>query len=115
MALRDKLRERSQPYLDQDEEIRSVFMAQDKSQWMILLFYWLFLWTNFLVVVATDRAILLLKTRWIPSIPSSLYARLPRPVQVEQSEGMIFDKIDLAGNRLAVQRRFRDEVRTAIS
>lgn len=70
MALRDKLADRAQPYLEPGEQVRHVFMGQTgPSAWFAALSYLIVLIAGkYFIFVVTDRAI---EAR-LPEPPSSV-------------------------------------------
>ncbi len=117
MALRDKLRERAQPFLEQGETIQQVFLAQTgPTPWLagaIGALVYAFL-AKYRVVVVTDRAIILLKSgAFMPAKPSEVLARLPRNTRLGPWQAKVWGKIDLNGERHWVHRRFRSDVDAA--
>jgi len=117
MALRDKLRERAQPYLEPGETIQAVFLAQTgPTPWLAGAFgaiiYAFF--AKYRVVVVTDRGILLLKAgAFAPAKPKGLEQRLPRNGRLGPFQGKVWGKVQIGGERHWVHRRFRDDVEAA--
>ncbi len=117
MALRDKLRERAQPYLDPGEQIQSVFLAQTgPTPWLAgaigALVYAFF--AKYRIVVVTDSAIVLLKAgALVPTKPKELIQRLPRASRLGPHEGKVWGKVQIGGERHWVHRRFRGDVQAA--
>ena len=117
MALRDKLRERAQPYLEPGETVQAVFLAQTgPTPWLAGAFgaiIYAFL-AKYRVVVVTDQAIILLKAgAFAPSKPKELEQRLPHDTRLGPMEGKVWGKVQLAGERHWVHRRFRADVEAA--
>lgn len=116
MALRDKLVERAQPYLEPGETVRHVFMGQTGPSpffaaltWLIILFA-----GNYFVFVVTDRAILMLKAgKLVPSKPKSLEARLPRDVVIGPLKGIWGQTNALGQERVWIHKRFHKDVAAA--
>jgi hypothetical protein len=114
MALRDKLRERSQPLLEEGEEIQHVFLAQaGPTPWLFAL-SWLFAFLmKYRVVAVTDRNVVLLESSsWTPAKPNQVVARLPRQTRFGPVKG-VWAKVDLAGERYFVHKRFHRDVEAA--
>jgi hypothetical protein len=114
VALRDKLRERSQPFLEPDEEIRQVFLAQaGPTPWLFVLSALLGFLMKYRVVVVTDRNVVLLRsTPWVPAKPKELVARLPRSTRFGPLSG-VWAKIQLEGERYYVHKRFQKDAAAA--
>ena len=113
MALRDKLRERAQPYLEPGEQIQAVFLAQTgPTPWLAGAFgaiIYMFI-AKYRVVVVTDRSILLLKAgAWTPSKPTELVKRVPR-TGLGPFAGRVWGKVMIDGERHWVHRRFKEDV-----
>ena len=114
MALRDKLKERSQPLLEPGEDIKHVFLAQaGPTPWLFAL-SWLFAFLmKYRVVAVTDRNVVLLESSaWKPAAPKQVVARLPRETRFGTLNG-VWAKIDLAGDRYYVHKRFHKDVQAA--
>lgn len=115
MALRDKLAERTQPYLEPGEQVRHVFMGQTgPSPWFAALSWLIILIAGeYYVFTVTDRAILVMKAgKFIPSKPKSLEARLPRQTQIGPVSGL-WGKTETLGRRVWVHKRFHKDVNAA--
>jgi hypothetical protein len=113
MALRDKLRERAQPFLEPGEQVQAVFLAQTgPTPWLAGAFgaiIYMFI-AKYRVVVVTDRGIVLLKAgAWSPAKPKELVKRLPRQ-GLGPFSAKVFQKVMLDGERHWVHRRFKDDV-----
>ncbi|HEV2890106.1 MAG TPA: hypothetical protein VGX28_06985 [Frankiaceae bacterium] len=111
MALRDKLTERVQPYLEPGEQVRWVFPAVGgPSPWLMALagsLLYLIL-TKPKIVVITDRRILVLKgNKATQSKPKGVELSGPH-VALGPLKGM-WAPIQL-GNKLYVHRRFHKDV-----
>jgi hypothetical protein len=116
MALRDKLRERVQPFLEPGEEVQAVFPAQTgPTPWLAgafgALIYVFF--AKYRIVVVTDRSIVLLRSgAFTGASPKELVARLPRDQQLGPVKGM-WGKIQLDGTRHWVHKRFHGDIAQA--
>lgn len=114
MALRDKLRERTQPLLEPGEEIHGIFLAQaGVSPWLMGV-SWLFTFKmKYRIVAVTDRNVVLLDaSRWKPAAPKSVVARLPRSTRFGALSG-VWAKVDLQGETFYVHKRFHKDVAAA--
>lgn len=115
MALREKLVERAAPYLEPGEQVRHVFMGQTgPSPWLAALSWWIILFSgHYFVFVVTDRAILVLDaSKFIPSKPKRLEARLPRATQLGPVSGL-WGQTNALGKRVWVHKRFHKDVLAA--
>lgn len=114
MALRDKLRTRSQPFLDPGEQIQAVWLGQSgPSPWFAALSFWITLIAgHYHVVVATDRAIVVLDSgKLTPAKPKGLRVRGPRNVHLGPCHGL-WGEINL-DQRYYVHKRFHKDVAVA--
>jgi hypothetical protein len=114
MALRDKLAQRSAPFLEPGEQIQAVFIGQSgASPYWSLVSTWIVLLTRgFVTIVATDRAIVVLRNGWFTGTrPHDLVARLPRQ-PMEEPSGLWF-ALHLGGTRYWVNRRYHKDIRAA--
>jgi hypothetical protein len=111
MALREKLAERAQPYLEPGEQVRHTFLAVGgPSPWLMALagsaLYLIF--TKPRIVVVTDRRILLLKaSKMVQSKPKGVEASGPH-VTLGPVKGL-WAPIHL-GDKLYVHKRFHKDV-----
>jgi hypothetical protein len=111
MAIRDKLAQRVQSYLEPGERIQSIFMAQSgPSPYWAFLSIWIMMFTNgYAIVVATDRAYIVLQAgRFTPSKPKALRVRGPRNVWLGAPTGL-WGQINL-DQRYWVHKRFHKDV-----
>lgn len=114
MALRDKLTQRVVPFLEPGEQIHAIFIAQSGASpyWSVLSRLITLLTRGYVTVVATDRAIVVLRNGWLTtSRPQSLQARLPRQPMDEPSG--LWARLNLGGTRYWLHRRFHKDVRAA--
>ena len=114
MALRDKLRQRAQARLEAGEEIEEVFLAQEGKAWMLGLGggLLLLLFAKPLVVVVTDRAIVVFRQSKLTATPKELLGRLPRNTRIGPVRGL-WAKVQLNGKLIYIHRRFHGDVRNA--
>lgn len=115
MALRDKLAERTQPFLEPGEQVRHVFLGQTgPSPWFAALSWLIILIAgDYYVFAVTDRAILVMKAgKFVPSKPKSLEARLPRATQIGPVKGLWGESNSL-GKRVWIHKRFHKDVDAA--
>ena len=117
MALRDKLRERAQPFLEPGEQIQAVFLAQTgPSPWFAALSWLIVLFgAKYYVVVATDRNIVLLNaSAWVPSKVKGVDRRLPRSTRFGPLSGL-WGKSQALGATTHIHKRFHGDVEVADS
>ncbi len=115
MALRDKLAERAQPYLEPGEQVRHVFMGQTgPSPWFAALSYLIVVLAGkYFIFVVTDRAIVVLRaSKLVPSKPKALEVRLPRATQLGPVSG-IWGATQALGQRVWVHKRFHKDLLAA--
>jgi hypothetical protein len=114
MALRDKLARRVAPFREPGEQIQAIFIAQSGASpyWWVVSTGITALTGGYVVVVATDRANLVLRCAWLTSTrPQSLVARLPRQPMDDPSG--LWAGLNLGGTRYWVHRRFHKDIRAA--
>lgn len=112
MALRDKLAERAQPYLEPGEQIRQVFLGQTgpSPYWIFLTWFITLFSSQYFVFVVTDRAILVLKAaKWVPSKVTGIEARLPRATRIGPVSG-VWAKSEGLGKKVWIHKRFHKDV-----
>jgi hypothetical protein len=114
MALRDKLRQRAQPFLEPDEKIEEIFPAQAGSPWMVGLGggIAMLLFGKPRDVAVTDRAVVVLRQSKLTATPKEVLTRLPRTTQIGPVKG-IWAKTALDGQKIYVHRRFHKDVNEA--
>lgn len=114
MALRDKLRERSQPMLEPGEEIQEVFLAQTgPTPWLGLLTTFIWFAIKRRIVVVTDRAIVVMSAGWwTGSSPKSIVARLQRATRIGPLSGL-WAKATIGGEKVHIHKRFHGDVASA--
>ena len=115
MALRDKLAERTQPYLEPGEQVRHVFMGQTgPSPWFAALSWLIILFAGqYFIFAVTDRAILVMNAgKFVTSKPKGLEARLPRATQLGPVSGL-WGETHALGKRVWVHKRFHKDIAAA--
>ena len=115
MALRDKLRDRAQRYLEPGEQIQAVWLGQSgPSPYYMFLSYWIvIIGGHYKVFVASDRAILVLDAgKMMPAKPKRLRVRATRQVQLGPCSGL-WGQIQVAGTRYWVHKRFHKDIDAA--
>lgn len=114
MALRDKLTERAQPYLEPGEVVRHVFLGQTgPNPAFALITYLIMFYSKYWIVVVTDRAILVLQAGKLGSSkPKALSQRLPRSTQIGPLSGLWSDTMAF-GQKMWIHRRYHKDVAAA--
>ncbi|MDQ5822116.1 MAG: hypothetical protein M3540_11815 [Actinomycetota bacterium] len=114
MAIRDKLEKNVQPHLEPGETVQAAFPATGGlSPWFLVLTYLFFFLMKYVIVVATDRRILLLKASILGTTkPKEVLGTFPRETKLGPVSG-IYAKINLGGTTYYVHRRFHGEVKAA--
>jgi hypothetical protein len=114
MAIRDKIHKNVQPYLEPGETIQAAFPATGGlSPWLVIITYLFFFLMKYVIVVATDRRILLLKASAMGTTkPKEVLGTFPRETRLGPVSG-IYAKINLGGTQYYVHRRFHGEVNAA--
>ncbi len=140
MALRDKLRSRSQPFLEPGEQLRHVWLGQTGvTPYMLFAavvpgilvgtvlrggialaalagavvggVFALFIQPK--VICVTDRAVVVLQSsRWLPASPRQVVQRLPRSTLFGRMRGM-WGQTNATGEKLYVHMRFHKDVAAA--
>jgi hypothetical protein len=117
MALRDKLRDRMQPFLEPGEQVQQAFLAQTgPSPWWMFLTSFILFATKWYVVAVTDRSIVIARSPWWMSTkPKELVARLPRAVQLGPVNGLWAGPFYLTpdGKKAWVHKRFHKDIEAA--
>jgi hypothetical protein len=115
MALRDKLRDRVQPLLEPDEQIRSVFLAETGPNPMFrALTVWLMFLTKYFIIARTDRRIVVISaSRFKPAQPTAIAETFPAETVLTYTPASIWQVLMLNGTRYWVHRRFREDMDAA--
>jgi hypothetical protein len=112
MSLREKLAQRAAPFLEPGETVQSIFVAQTgPSPYFFLLSIWIVVFgSHYYTIVATDRAMLVLRNGKFASAnnPKKVHLRGPRNVWLGTPSG-IWGKIQL-DQRYWVHKRFHKDV-----
>jgi hypothetical protein len=113
MALRDKLAERSAPFLAPGERIQAVMMSQSgPSPYLAFLTYLILFAVKRQIIVATDRSVLVLKAGFSGTSPKEVLQRLPRTTHIGPVKGL-WAKVELGGQKLYIHKRFHSDVARA--
>lgn len=114
MALRDKLTQRVQPFLEPGETVQAVFPAQTMSQWWALLTVWALLFKQrYMMVVVTDQRIVVGTGGRLSMTKMTGVARsLPRHTRIGPPQGLWY-KCETLGEKLYIHRRFHKDIAQA--
>jgi hypothetical protein len=114
MTLRDKLRSRSEPFLEPGETIQEVFPVQAGNPWMVGLGGGLLmlLLGKPRDVVVTDRSVVVLRQSKMTATPKEILGRLPRNTRFGPVKG-IWAKSELNGEMVWIHRRFHGDANRA--
>lgn len=116
MAIRDKLEQNVQSYLEPGEKVEAAFPATaGPHPYLFVLTGYLaaVLLAKYVIVTVTDRRILVLKASMLGTTkPKELLGTFPRDTRLGPLSGT-YAKIDLGGTRYYVHRRFHKDVKTA--
>jgi hypothetical protein len=114
MALRDKLRDRVQPKLQEGETIQQVFLAQTgPSPYFLFLTSIFFFLMKYWVVAVTDRRIVIFRAgTWTSSFPKEQAAEFPRSTKFGPVGGL-WGKFELGDTKYWVHKRFHGDVEAA--
>jgi hypothetical protein len=116
VALRDKLRERTQRLLQPGEEIQHVFLAQaGPDPNFAVLAPIITFFSSMRVIAATDRAVVVMSAgTWKSASPIEVLQRLPRETEIGPVSGTVWSATKLPGERTTyVHRRFYKDVQAA--
>lgn len=115
MALREKLRDGVQPFLDPGERVVTAFPAQTgpNPMWMAAFGFLLALFgTKYRLLVVTEDSILVLRSGMMSAArPRALEKRVPR--EHLSFDGSVWAKVHVDGERHWVHRRFKADVEAA--
>jgi hypothetical protein len=116
MALRDKLIERSRPYLEDGEDVEQVLLAQTgPTPWLTAVIGGLamLLTVKRRIIVVTDRAVVVLAASpWTGTKPTSVVERLPRQTRLGPLSG-VWARLQLGGQKMWVNKRFHKDAAAA--
>lgn len=110
--VREKLAERAQPFLEPGEQVQYAIPAQTGPHPMsILLGYVMAFFMKYRIIVATDRAIVVLKGGALrPTFPKELLARVPRATTIGTKLSGLWGRGELNGENLYIHKRFQADV-----
>ena len=115
MALRDKVERNVQPYLEPGETVQAVALGTSgPNPWFLVLTgYLLLLFMKYVIIVATDRRILVLRaSAFAPTKPKEVLGTFPRDTKLGDVSG-VYGKVTIGGTRYFVHRRFHGDLRKA--
>ncbi len=115
-ALRAKLRERVQPFLEPGEHVEQVFLAQTgPNPNLVFLTYLVLFFSKYRVIAVTDRSVVVLGAGvWRQSFPKGVIERLPRGTGLGPTSGALWSALNLPGDKKTwVHRRFYHDVEAA--
>ena len=120
LALRDKLRNRAQGYLQPGEQIQEVFLAQaGPNPNLGFITSYVVFFNRYKVVAVTNQAVLVLSAGlFSPAKPKAVEARIPRTTVLGPPEGAVWSRVNLPdakGKTSWVHRRFYKDVTAADS
>jgi len=103
-----------EPHLEQNETVQAIFGAQTKSQYFILISYWIILFAKaWRVVVATDRRIVVFQCgRGGMTKIEGITAQTKRDTLIGPPKGLWY-RVESLGERLYVHKRFHKDIDTA--
>jgi hypothetical protein len=115
IAIREKIVENSQQFLNPGEQIQAVIGAQTISGWWGALTSLMFFVNNYRAVLATDQRIIVLhcgKLRM--GKPQSHVRDVARATRIGPPSGLWF-KTEALGEKMYVHKRFHKDIETADS
>jgi hypothetical protein len=113
IAIRDKILENSQQFLQPGEQVQAVIGAQTLSGWWGALTALVFFWNNYRAIIATDRRIIVLhcgKARM--GKPQSHVRDVARSTRIGPATGLWY-KTDALGETLYIHKRFHKDIAAA--
>jgi hypothetical protein len=116
MALRDKLRERVQPFLDEGEQVQAVIPAQTGMNPMSILLVGALIATlvnKYWLLVATDRRWIVLKQSKMSFKPKALDRSLDRSTPIGPLSGLWGKSTIVGGEKTYVHKRFHKDAAEA--
>jgi hypothetical protein len=114
VSLREKVRERVAPHLEEGEQLRTAFVGQTgPNPAFILLTYLVVFWVRHVVIAVTDRRVVVFSaSMWKVGEPKKEIASFPPDTPLGDPSGL-WAKVTLGGVGYWVNRRFHDDVRSA--
>ena len=113
IAIRDKIIENSQQFLQQGEQVQAVIGGQTLNGWWGALATLAYFWNNFRAVLVTDRRILVLDCGKLKmGKPRSIVRELPRRTKIGPATGLWWKSTSF-GEKLYIPKRFHKDVAAA--
>ena len=113
MAIRDKIAQNAQPFLEPGETIQAVAAGQSNSGWWQALSIIAMFVTKYQSLVVTDRRILVLDNKKFQMAkPVAINRVLPRSTQIGPPSGLWW-KCQSLGPNIYIHRRFHKDVEQA--
>jgi hypothetical protein len=102
------------PHLEPEETVQAIFGAQTKSQYFILISYWIILFSKaWRVVAVTDRRIVVFQCgRSGLTKIEGVTAQTRRHIRIGPPKGLWY-RVDSLGERLYVHKRFHKDIAAA--
>lgn len=114
IAIREKLIEKSQQFLQPGEQIQAVIVAQTASGWLATFPIVSLAINKYAPIIVTDKRILLLDSgRWSMGNPKSVTREFPRNTKIGPASGLWWKCTSLGENKLYVHKRFHKDVEAA--
>ena len=113
IAIREKLTEKSQQFLQAGEQVQAVIVAQTASGWLATVPILSLALNKYAPIIVTDRRILVLDSgRWSMGNPKSISREFPRSTTIGPPSGLWWQCTTL-GDKLYVHKRFHKDVEAA--
>jgi hypothetical protein len=109
------MRTNVQPLLEPGEQIQSVVRAQTgPSPWLGVLTYLFFFFIKYVLIVATDRRIAVVRSgMWSQAGAKEILETHARETRLGPVTGSVWARLQLGGTRYWVHRRFFKDVEAA--
>ena len=113
IAIRDKIIENSQQFLQQGEQVQAVIGGQTLSGYWSMLSSLVFFWNNYRAVIATDRRIIVLHCgKMRMGKPRSHVRDIARTTQIGPASGLWY-KTSALGEKMYIHKRFHKDIEAA--
>ena len=113
IAIRDKIIENSQQFLQPGEQVQAVMGAQTLSGWWGALSSLVFFWNNYRAIISTDRRIMVLHCgKMRMGKPKSHVRDVARLTKIGPATGLWY-KSESLGEKLYIHKRFHKDVAAA--
>jgi hypothetical protein len=115
IAIRDKIIENSQQFLQPGEQVQAVLGGQTVSGWWGALSSLMYFWNHFRAVLVTDRRIIVLDSGKVRmGVPKGHVRDLPRSTKIGPPKGLWY-RTDALGEKLYIHKRFHKDIELADS